>query len=62
MSHDEELEEVSEQSRRPLLKFLFTLSRCKIAENDGSGDLLSHSQMHIDEWDEVTLAAQQRRR
>jgi hypothetical protein len=41
------------------LKTLFTLSRCRIAEDDGSRDLLSRSQMHVDERDEVTSAAQQ---
>jgi hypothetical protein len=40
-----------------LLKTLFGLSRCRIAEDDGSRDLLSRSQIHIDEWDEVALAA-----
>jgi hypothetical protein len=43
-------------------KTLFTLSRCWIAEDDGSGDLLSRSHMHIDERDDVALAAQQQRR
>jgi hypothetical protein len=44
-------------------KTLFILSRCRIAkEEDSSRDLLSRSQMHIDERDEVALAAQQRRR
>jgi hypothetical protein len=43
-------------------KTLFTLSRCRIAENDGSGDLLSRLQIHIDERDEIVLAAQQRMR
>jgi hypothetical protein len=38
-------------------KTLFALSRCRIAEDDGSGDLLSQSQMHIDERDEIALAA-----
>jgi hypothetical protein len=41
-------------------KTLFTLSRCRIAEDDGFRDLLSRSQMHIDERNEVVLAAQQR--
>jgi hypothetical protein len=41
-------------------KTLFTLSRCRITEDDGPEDLLSQSQMHVDERDEVTLAAQQR--
>jgi hypothetical protein len=45
-----------------LLKTLFALPRCRIAEDDGFGDLLSWSQMHIDERAEVALAAQQRRR
>jgi hypothetical protein len=41
---------------------LFTLSRCRITEDDGSGDLLSQSQMHIDKRDEEVLAVQQRMR
>jgi hypothetical protein len=40
-------------------KTLFTLSRCRIVEDNSSGDLLSRSQMHVDELDEVALAAQQ---
>jgi hypothetical protein len=44
------------------LKTLFALSRCRITEHDGSRDLLSRSQMHIDERDKVALAAQHRRR
>jgi hypothetical protein len=43
-------------------KTLFALSRCRITEDDGAGDLFSWLQMHIDEWDEVALVAQQRRR
>jgi hypothetical protein len=43
-------------------KTLFVLSLCKIAEDDGSGDLLSRSQMHVDECDEVASAAQQQKR
>jgi hypothetical protein len=43
-------------------KTLFTLSRCRIAENDNFGDLLSWSQIHVDERDEVVLAVQQRKR
>jgi hypothetical protein len=43
-------------------KILFTLSWCKITKDDGSGDLLSQSQMHIDDRDEVALVAQQWRR
>jgi hypothetical protein len=42
-------------------KPLFALSRCWSAEDDGSGDLLSRSQMHVDEWDEVASAAQQQK-
>jgi hypothetical protein len=42
-------------------KALFTFSRCRIAEDDGSGDLLSRSQMYIDERDEVASAAQQQK-
>jgi hypothetical protein len=41
----------SREDRFP--KTLFTLSRCKITEDDDSGDLLSQSQMHVDEWGEV---------
>jgi hypothetical protein len=40
-------------------KTLFALSRCRIDEDDGSGDLLSRSQMHVDERDEVASATQQ---
>jgi hypothetical protein len=43
-------------------KTLFALSRCRIVEDDGSRDLLSRSQMHVDERDEVVLVAQQQRR
>jgi hypothetical protein len=38
-------------------KMLFALSRCRIAEDNDSGDLLSRSQMHADEQDEVALTA-----
>jgi hypothetical protein len=37
----------SHEDRFP--KTLFFLSRCRIAENDGSGDLLSRSHMHADD-------------
>jgi hypothetical protein len=37
----------SREDRFP--KTLFTLSRCRIAEDDGSGDMLSRSQMHVNE-------------
>jgi hypothetical protein len=43
------------------LKTLFTLSQCWIAEGDRFGDLLSRSQMHTDEQDEVALTAQQQK-
>jgi hypothetical protein len=43
-------------------KTLFTLSYCRIAEDDGFKDLLSRSWMHVDEWAEVAFAAQQGRR
>jgi hypothetical protein len=43
-------------------KILLALSLCRITEDDGFRDLLSRSQMPIDERDEVALAAQQRRR
>jgi hypothetical protein len=62
MGRDGELEEASEQSRRSLLKNLIALSWCRITEDDGSGDLLSRSWMHVDERDEVVLTAQRRRR
>jgi hypothetical protein len=38
-------------------KTLFALSRYRIVEDNGFRDLLSQSQMHIDERDEVALAA-----
>jgi hypothetical protein len=44
------------------LKTLFALSRCMITEDDGSRDLLSRSQMHVDERDEVASAVQQQKR
>jgi hypothetical protein len=50
----------SHEDRFP--KTLFTLSRCRIAEDDGFEDLLSRSQMHADERDEVASAAQQQKR
>jgi hypothetical protein len=62
MSCGEELEEASEYPRRSLPKILFTLSRYRITNDDGSKDLLSRSQMHVDERDEVALAAQQWKR
>jgi hypothetical protein len=40
---------------------LFIISYSRIVEDDGFRDLLSRSQMHVDERDEVVLAAQQRR-
>jgi hypothetical protein len=43
-------------------KTIFAISRCRIAEDNSSEDLLSRSQMHIDGHDEVVLAAQQWRR
>jgi hypothetical protein len=42
-------------------KTLFTLSRCRVAEDNGFGDLLSRSQMHVDERSEVALTAQRQR-
>jgi hypothetical protein len=44
------------------LKTLFALFRCRIAKDDSSGDLLSRSQMHVAERDEVASAAQQQKR
>jgi hypothetical protein len=61
MSHDEELEESSSHEDR-FLKTLFAIFLCRIADDDGSEDLLSLSQMHIKKRDEVALTAQQRRR
>jgi hypothetical protein len=40
-------------------KILFAIFRYMIAEDDGSGDLLSRSHMHVDDRDEVAPAAQQ---
>jgi len=37
-------------------KTLFALSRCRIAEDDGSGDLLSRSQLHANDRGEVGSA------
>jgi hypothetical protein len=45
----------SHEDRFP--KILFALSWCKIGKDDGSGDLLSRSWMHVDERDDVSLAA-----
>jgi hypothetical protein len=50
----------SHEDRFP--KILFTLSQCRIIEDNGSKDLLFQSQMHIDERDEVVLVAQQWKR
>jgi hypothetical protein len=44
------------------LKILFTLSQCRITKGDCFRDLLSRSQMHIDERGEGALVAQQRKR
>jgi hypothetical protein len=49
----------SHENRFP--KTLFTLSWCRIAEDDGSGDMLSRSQMYVDEWDKVASTAQQQK-
>jgi hypothetical protein len=43
-------------------KTLFFLSRCRIVEDNCSRNLLTRSRMHLSEWDEVALVAQQRRR
>jgi hypothetical protein len=40
-SRGEELDEASEESQRSLSKNLIHPLRCRIAEDDGSGDLLS---------------------
>jgi hypothetical protein len=39
-------------------KTFIAISRCRIAEDDGFGDLLSQSQMHVDERDEIASTAQ----
>jgi hypothetical protein len=62
MSRNEDLKKQASSREDRFPKTLFALSRCRITEHDGSRDLLSRSQMHIDEWDEVALAAQHRRR
>jgi hypothetical protein len=38
------------------LKILFALSRCRITEDDGFGDLLTRSQVYVDEQGEVASA------
>jgi hypothetical protein len=50
----------SRENRFP--KTLFALSHCSIVEDDDFRDLLSRSQMHVDERDEVASAAQQQKR
>jgi hypothetical protein len=50
----------SREDRFP--KTLFALFRCRITEDDGFEDLLSRSRMHVDERNELALAAQQWRR
>jgi hypothetical protein len=52
------LEKQIDQLWRSLPKTLFALSQWWVAESNGSRDLLSWSQMHIDERDEVVLAMQ----
>jgi hypothetical protein len=47
----------SHEDRFP--KTLFALSRCRITEDDDFGDLLSRSQMRVDERDKVGSATQQ---
>jgi hypothetical protein len=44
------------------LEILFILSWCKIIEDNGSGDLLSRLEMHVDERDEVASTVQQQKR
>jgi hypothetical protein len=58
MSRDNEVDEVIKQSRKTLSKTLFALSRCRIAEDDSSGDLLSQSQVCMTDHDEVGLPTQ----
>jgi hypothetical protein len=54
---DEEVDEPWRSSNHEdhLTKTLFTLYWCRIIEDDGSGDLLSRTQMHVDERDEIAL-------
>jgi hypothetical protein len=49
----------SREDRFP--KTLFAISWCRIAEDDSSVDLLSRSQMCINERDEVASVAQQQK-
>jgi hypothetical protein len=53
------LEKRSSSHIERFLKTLFALSRWKMTEDGGFGDLLSRSQMHINDWDEVALPVQQ---
>jgi hypothetical protein len=43
-------------------KTLFAPSLCKITKNDGFGDLLSQSDMRVDDQDEEILEVQHQRR
>jgi hypothetical protein len=43
-------------------KIIFTLSQCKITEDDDFRDMLSQSRMHVDERNEVALSVLQWRR
>jgi hypothetical protein len=56
MSHDDELDEASRDIEH-FLKTSFTLSWCRIDEEDGCSDQLSQSQMHVDDRDEEVMAA-----
>jgi hypothetical protein len=49
----------SREDRFP--KTLFAISQCRIAEDDSYVDLLSRSQMCINEQDEVASAVQQQK-
>jgi hypothetical protein len=50
----------SREDRFP--KTLFALSRCRITGDDDFRNILSQSQMHVNERDEVGSAAQQQKR
>jgi hypothetical protein len=50
----------SHEDRFP--KTLFALHRCRITEDNGSRDLLSRLQMHVNERDEVASVAQPQKR
>jgi hypothetical protein len=62
MSHDDKLVEGSSIRVERFLKTIFIVSRYRITKDNGFRDMLSRSQMHVDERGELALTAQQRRR